>query len=340
MKWWVTGLEPVNSGAGVLQRKLETRLTQMGDEIVGTGPEDTGAWTGAGYAVSHAPKLLSLKARRLAANPELSRAQCSLLLSTPYPARLFHPSILLVLDLRWRRTRGIVGRTYREVELRRAVDSADSVFAISARTIGDLRAWLPSLGGRGTVLSLGPGLFDAPDLREGEPGTVLLVGNATHKRNELAAAALARARPSWAQRFVCLNTSRSVIQILTGSFGAASVTELRRVSEQAVRAAYHRSSVFILLSTDEGFGFPYLEALSAGCVVIAIRQPLTQDLLADAGVLIKDGPVEALADQLRELPAWPTADDRAAVAARYSWERCASQIQAEGHALLGLSRGA
>lgn len=331
-RWWATGLEPPNSGAGVLQRRLHLGLRSLGDEIGIFGPEDDGEWNGARYSTGQLPRLMRLKARRLLARPEPS-LDCSLLLSTPYPIRNRIPSVLVLLDLRWRTTRGWLPACYRARELKRVLRRVDFVFTISARTLADLREWMPDVQAPSQVLPLGPGLFEAPDMHNGQPGTVLLLGNAAHKRNEIAAKALAMARPNWAERFVCLNTTDAVTETLVDAFGASAVTRMARATEQEVKAAYHGAAVFVLLAREEGFGFPYLEALAAGCNVVAVRQSLTEELLSTAGVLILDGTTEQLAEQFGALDSWPSQSRRAAQVGRHNWMACASAVSGVGKRL-------
>src|SRR5690606_18422304 len=129
------------------------------------------------------------------------------------------------------------------------------------------------------------------------PGTVLLVGRAAHKRNELAARALVEARAPWAQRVIGVNLSPEAKATLVDGFGDR-VTFLDSPSDADLRGLYAEAETFLFLGTEEGFGLPYIEALASGCNVIAIRQELTLELLGSAGLLLEDGTHAHLAAQM------------------------------------------
>ena len=91
---------------------------------------------------------------------------------------------------------------------------------------------------------------------------------------------------------------------------------------------FRRAQVYVSASVDEGFGLPMVEALNAGCQVVAIRQRLTEEILDNAGVLVHDGDVAALAEQL-EQPAWVSEEVRRARAALFSWDDVADTVAEE-----------
>ena len=238
-----------------------------------------------------------------------------------------------VYDLRWRRTRGPVARLYRYVDLRRTVAMTDQIFAISHTTRDELVELLPRAAEKCEVLHLGPGIVRDGDFADGERGAVLLAGGAGHKRNELVADALSLARPAWAERFLCVGVSDQVFGKLVDAFGEASCERFERIDEEQMREVFRRAQVYVTASTEEGFGLPIVEALSAGCQVVAVRQPLTEEILGGAAVLVDDGDAGQLAKQL-DHPEWIPEDVRRARASLFSWDGVADAVAA------ALKRGA
>jgi glycosyltransferase involved in cell wall biosynthesis len=308
---WASEVKWLDTGIGVLQREVYPRLQERGIALtVPPRPDNRAlsAVTAFGRVVgrSHAAALLC---------------------TTPAPAVVRVPSVTFVYDLRWRRTRGRMARLYRYLDLRRAVARTDQIFAISGTTRDALVALFPQAAPKCVVLHLGPGMVRRGDFRAGEPGTVLLSGRAGHKRNELVAQALALARPSWAERFLCVGVSETAVATLVDAFGEDSSERFEQIDDDSMRDVFRRAAVYVTASMDEGFGLPMVEALSAGCQVVAIRQPLTEEILGDAGVLVEDGDAEHLAKQL-ESPEWIPADVRRARAASFSWDAVADTVAA------------
>jgi mannosyltransferase len=246
---------------------------------------------------------------------------------SPAPLVVRAPSLAFVYDLRWRRTRGPVARLYRYLDLRRTVARTDQIFAISRTSRDELVDLFPHAADKCQVLHLGPGIVRPGDVAEGEPGTVLLAGGAGHKRNELVADALALVKPAWAVRFLCVGVGDAVYRTLVDAFGESCCERFERIDDDHMRAIFGRAQVYISASMEEGFGLPMVEALSAGCQVVAVRQPLTEEILGDAGVLLDDGDAEQLAEQLHR-PAWVPAEVRRARASQFSWDGVADTVAA------------
>lgn len=103
-------------------------------------------------------------------------------------------------------------------------------------------------------------------------------------------------------------------------------THVDRAPSTLLNALYNRAHALIYPSSYEGFGIPVIEAMAAGCPVIAVNASSIPEAAGDAGLLLDRADADGVADQLRRL------DDvvfRADVqtrgfqnSLRFSWESC------------------
>jgi len=306
------------SGVGVMQRELYPRLEGMGIEVIRYLPRQP---TSPGV-IERTSKVFKGFFK-----PIPSQADVLLSLTTPFSLRASLPTVGIVHDLRWARTKSAIGHRYRAWDLKTTVRRSAVLATISERTANDIKAVFPDADPQ--VIYPGPGQLGFTSVEGWSDQTkgndVLLIGLAPHKRNELAAQALGILREEWPGVVRGVNVSAKTKEILVAELGAERCEFHTNVSPQELARLYGVSKYTIQLSVEEGFGMPYIEALSAGCIVIAVDQPLTEELLGDAAVLLRDGGAESLAEQLRNLVA-PSRERRAEQAARYSWDSFAEGI--------------
>lgn len=310
---WATPVQSQSTGIGVVQRHVYPRLGSTKIQIVTKNEKGNGT-------IRLVSALLDFIGPRYGA---------ALICGTPTPLIVRTPLVVIVYDLRWRRTRNLPSRAYHYLNLLRTVRKASHVFAISERTRRELQELFPYYADKSSVLHLGPGIMNKSDFAEGEEGTVLLVGRAEYKRNELLARAFVIARPHWVRRFLCVGVSDETFETLVEAFGNAACERFKNINETEMRFIYQRAEVYVSGSMEEGFGLPSVEALCGGCQVIAIRQPLTTEVLGDAAVLIEDGDLSDLAAQLRN-PTWINSATRLGRASIFSWS---SFIESLGEAI-------
>ncbi|PYR60830.1 MAG: hypothetical protein DMF85_03910 [Acidobacteria bacterium] len=108
------------------------------------------------------------------------------------------------------------------------------------------------------------------------------------------------------------------------------VTIREYVEETELTALYRRASVFAFLSEYEGFGFPPLEALSAGTPIAVLDTPIAREIYGPAARYVEpDADVQSAAAAIGELLDRRDAGaallaQAPAVLARYSWDRAAA----------------
>lgn len=292
------------TGIGVVQKHLYAYLTEAGHQLIFSKRRDVG--------LSPAARMRGV-ARGL--RPAGGPVDVYLSVVPPLPCGVRAPLLTVVHDLRWRRTRSKLGATYRAWDLRRTVRHSDALLCVSENTHRDLVEFDSRACGKALVQRLGPGLVPPGSFQQNDTGLVMMVGSAVHKRNELAAAALALARPPWVRGVIGVGVSEQVRATLANVF---SCEWFHSVSEQEMLELYRRAEFFLMLGTDEGFGLPFIEALSAGCQVIATDHALAREVIGGAGLLVTAGDPKEVGKQLLSPPSIP-AGLRADHAKRFSW---------------------
>ena len=308
-----SGYVRANSGIGVVQRQAYPFLADQVDLVVGRSRD-----LGSGPLA----RVSGLLAGFLPVPSGLSR-YINLVSPMPFFTRV--PVTTVVHDLRWLRTRGRLSRAYRSWDLRRAVRGSAKLVCISERTFEDLVEFVPGARAKAIVQWEGPGLVPEGSFTIRDDGSVLLIGGAPHKRNEMAAEALVSARPPWLERVIGIGVSPRVQDIFSVALGEDACEWHARVSDQEMVSAYVRSQTYVNFGVEEGFGLPYVEALCAGANVVVIDQPLTRELLGEAGVYLQDGDAHSLAEQIRTLSFAPEVL-RTTRSNLFSWKKFAEAL--------------
>lgn len=292
------------SGIGVLQKHLYAYLANAGHQLVFSEPRDVG--------MSPVARM-----RGLARGFQPARGPVDVYLSTvsPLPRGLRVPVLTVVHDLRWLRTRSKTGAAYRAWDLRRTVRQSSTLLCVSENTRRDLVAFEPDAASKATVQWLGTGQVPDGSFHESSSGLVMLVGRNAHKGNEHAAAALAFARPPWIRGILGVGVSDDVRATLSSVFACEWFHD---ISDAEIASLYQRAEYFLMLGTDEGFGLPFVEALAAGCQVIATDHPLGREIVGAAGLLVAAGDRSEICRQLEAPPA-VAAEVRARHVKKFSW---------------------
>ena len=119
---------------------------------------------------------------------------------------------------------------------------------------------------------------------------------------------------------------------------------LGRVDDRELARQYAGAIVLLMLSHDEGFGLPALEAMAHGCPVIAAARTSLPEVVVDAGILVEPDNANQVCEALRSVTTSPTL--RAALAQRarqrargFSWATTASRMLEVYRQVAGQGRG-
>jgi glycosyltransferase involved in cell wall biosynthesis len=203
-----------------------------------------------------------------------------------------------VQDLSWERDPSVFGRwdllTFK-VFVRRSVERARHVFAISERTKRDLLELYGTPEEKVTVTPLAPD-SDFRPAQEHE-SFLLFVSAIEPRKQPLAAIDAANA------------VGRKLV-VVGPAKDKELAAELRRrgadvrgyVPKEELVRLYQSAACLVFPSRYEGFGLPVVEAMACGTPVVAAPEPALQEVAGDAAVFaddLADGVRRALADRER-----------------------------------------
>ena len=141
--------------------------------------------------------------------PKQGKYDAALCVKPPYPVRrIADRQLIVVLDLRWRRTRSKPARLYRFLNLWVALRRSDGSVCISDRVRKELQSVYPELAQDAEVIHLGPGRpFVLPECRPSRSVDLLLMGGARHKRVESVIESLLSCPTAWVKSLLVVNPS-------------------------------------------------------------------------------------------------------------------------------------
>jgi len=138
-------------------------------------------------------------------------------------------------------------------------------------------------------------------------GFLLYVGNARPYKNLgrlLEAYASAARSPEVPDLVMVVRKDRafpSFQEALARSGAGGRTRVLTAVSDAELIELYRTCTAFVSPSVWEGFGLPVLEAMSAGCPVIASRGTALEEVAGDGALLVDPYDVDAIAGAIREI---------------------------------------
>ena len=191
---------------------------------------------------------------------------------------------------------------------RLALGRVHRLLAISAHTARRFRASHPDLGDRPiTVCHLGVPAPPARTIRPHIAGYALIVGRLAaverYKGHDLLidiwADVCARA-PDAVLVVVGDGDDRPRLERLTAERGLTGrVRFTGRVSDEELAGLYQAAAVFVMPSTEEGFGLVYLEAMRSGIPCVSVHGPADEFIESgENGVVVDAGARDALIDAL------------------------------------------
>jgi len=174
-------------------------------------------------------------------------------------------------------------------------------------------------------------------MERGGPWLLHVGSNVPRKRLDLVLESLAAARREWPEaRLIKVGDRLTPAQMeRAGRLGVAdAVIQTGALSEERLSAVYRLADLTLLPSDAEGFGLPIVEALAAGCAVVASDLEAIREVGGDQVLRVPPGDADAwrvwtcraLRDERSGNPALGTQREqlraaRRAWAARFGWDQ-------------------
>jgi mannosyltransferase len=229
-------------------------------------------------------------------------------------ARVFHSSyyrlpstrgpavVTSVYDFVYERYVGGIRTSVHSWQKRRAIAHADRVICISESTREDLERFVGARhAARAVVVPCGVG-----EAFRRVPGIVpvaqvLFVGQRGRYKNFTAVVQAMQAFPELELLCVGGGPFTADESAVIGRNAPARVRWAGFLDDEALNLEYNRSLAFAYPSLYEGFGIPVLEAMRAGCPVIAVRTSSIPEVAGDAAWLMERGDPDELRAAIRAL---------------------------------------
>jgi glycosyltransferase involved in cell wall biosynthesis len=244
----------------------------------------------------------------------------------------------LIKDGRFGRIHNVATHLFALGAMRYAVSRADAIVASSAYTRSRALAYYGLDARRITVVHLGVDGESFPPRVEpaipDRPPYFVVLGNTRPYKNIPAAlkafASCARARPELELVIAGRGDSIATLRPLARALGIERRVQFAGLLLHSdLLRLLHGAAALIFPSFVEGFGFPVLEAMSAGCPVIASRAPTLMEIAGGAALFCEAAdPEEFAAAMLKVVDDSRLADGLRASgrerAKHFSWDRCAA----------------
>lgn len=184
-----------------------------------------------------------------------------------------------------------------------AIRHSDAVLCISESTKKDLLQFIPDISeDRIFVTPLAANSLFSCELSSKEPEDYVLFVGARGGYKNFSLLVRALGHLSDVRLFVVGGGGFSAEElVLLESLVPGRYFHQGNVAVERLKELYNRALCLVYPSAYEGFGIPVLEAMSAGCPVVALRNSSIPEVAGDAAILLDSPDEEHLSDEIRRI---------------------------------------
>ncbi|ENE5933430.1 glycosyltransferase family 1 protein [Escherichia coli] len=242
------------------------------------------------------------------------------------PHHLNIPVITTVHDFTYEKFVGGPAKKIHSWQKNRAIRRSDIIICVSQNTANDLMRYCPVNSSRIRIIYNGVSdeYYPLPEINNVDSQKVLFVGaRGGYKNFELAIDAVASVA-GLELHIVGGGDLTTQEKIKLESKLSGRYFWLGKLTNQELNIAYNSSYALLYPSSYEGFGIPIIEAMRAGCPVIAANSSSIPEVAGDAAILVDDLNISTLREAILSIPACRNELISAGFtqSRKFSWERC------------------
>ncbi len=208
----------------------------------------------------------------------------------------------------------------------RAIKNSDIVICVSQNTANDLMQYCPIDSSKIRVVHNGvsSSYFSIPELQLSDSNNVIFVGARNGYKNFGYAVKSIAHMPHLNLHIVGGGILNKSEKKLLDKYLPNRYQWLGRLSDQELNIAYNSAYALLYPSSYEGFGIPILEAMRAGCPVIAVNISSIPEVAGDAAILVDSPSIDSFVEALKSIPLLRNELILKGFnqVNKFSWERC------------------
>jgi mannosyltransferase len=213
----------------------------------------------------------------------------------------------------------------------RAIRNSDRIICVSENTARDLMRFCPVDESKIRIIYNGVSDAYYPLPTTGEiSNQVLFVGARGGYKNFLLAAEAVAAIPELELHIVGGGPLSKREKQRLDTLLPHRYCWLGRLSDEELNMAYNKAYALLYPSSYEGFGIPIIEAMRAGCPVVAVNVSSIPEVAGEAAVLVEQPSALLFSEALSQIVRLRTQLRQAGFiqAAKFSWDRCFTETLA------------
>nr|QOS28243.1 D-inositol 3-phosphate glycosyltransferase [Vibrio parahaemolyticus] len=207
----------------------------------------------------------------------------------------------------------------------RAIRNSDIVICVSNNTAKDLMSYCPIDPDKIRVIHNGVSDSYHPlPMSKSPTKEVLFVGSRVGYKNFYLAIDTLAKLPGYSLSIVGGGALSEEEKTYLDSLIPGRYKWLGRLSDKELNLAYNRAHALLYPSSYEGFGIPVIEAMRAGCPVVAVNCSSIPEVAGDAAILIENADADLFTEALLKVSNTREELINAGLeqAAKFSWDKC------------------